>query len=336
MHRDGLALRQARMLAALLLAGCAHSDAQGDTPLSDTRYVSHENAGFNSVGQGMKAGLDKKLYLWGGPYVMRINPDGTSKAGTDTTDAGDPALTGITANAQGTMAISVAHFASRVVVTRPDFTQIGFAGGFFNGDTRYGSPDDVTVGSPSGNFYAIDQYRTQIVEVDSKTAVQKNVYPITSGAKQNATVAIGTFSGQYALPLPAEPYASRYASLCASLWVTCILDGAGVCEAASLFVLHDQYNNFSAVSFDNTLKWTKQGIGAPMGQTGGGSSWHVDPTSCAIYVMSPDNLNMTIIDGKTGTITGNVTLQWEMDVKKQKPIIWSEYACLHYASSSNA
>ena len=73
-----------------------------------------------------------------------------------------------------------------------------------------------------------------------------------------------------------------------------------------------------------------------MGQTGGGSSWHVDPTSCAIYVMSPDNLNITIIDGKTGTITGNVTLQWEMDVKKQKPIIWSEYTCLHYPSSLNA
>ena len=194
----------------------ADSDFISTSVLSDTRYVSHENAGFKSVGQGMKAGLDKKLYLWGGGYVMRINPDGSDKAGTDTTDAGDPTLTAVAANADGTMAISVAHFASRVVVTRPDFTQIGFAGGFYNGDTRYGAPDDVTVGSPSANFYAIDQYRTQIVEVDAKTAKQKNVYPITSSATQNDTIAIG------------------------------------VCETASLFVSHEMpANNFSAVSFDN-------------------------------------------------------------------------------------
>jgi hypothetical protein len=241
----------------------------------------------------MKAGLDKKLYLWGGGYVMRINPDGSDKAGTDTTDAGDPALTAVAANADGTMAISVAHFASRVVVTRPDFTQIGFAGGFYNGDTRYGAPDDVTVGSPSANFYAIDQYRTQIVEVDAKTAKQKNVYPITSSATQNDTIAIG------------------------------------VCETASLFVLHEMpANNFSAVSFDNELKWKRQGIGATMG-TGGGSSWHVDPNTCTIYVMSPDNLNITIVDGKTGVISGNVTLQWEMDVKKQRPIVQSECTRCH-------
>jgi hypothetical protein len=74
----------------------AWSRTAADQPLSDTRYVSHENAGFRSVGQGMKAGLDKKLYLWGGPYVMRISPDGSGKAGTDTTDTGDPALTAIT------------------------------------------------------------------------------------------------------------------------------------------------------------------------------------------------------------------------------------------------
>jgi DNA-binding beta-propeller fold protein YncE len=30
-----------------------------------------------------------------------------------------------------------------------------------------------------------------------------------------------------------------------------------------------------------------------------------------MYVMSPNNLNVTVIDGKTGTVTKSVPLQWE-------------------------
>lgn len=249
-------------------------------PLSSTVYISHENDGFHSVGFSMKAGLDNKLYLWSNSYVMRINPDGTKKEGTETICPGDPAITGVIANAAGVIGVAVAHFQSRVVVAEPDWTQVGFTGNFYHGDTRYGAPCDVAVGA-SGSFYGVDQYENSIVRVSDKNAQQMDVYSITS---------TGNFSFSRGIAL-------------------------GVCEANSLFLLHEQdTNNISAVSFNNNLLWKHHGISAPafVGSSGGwGVVNHVDPVACVMYVMSPNNLNVTVIDGKTGTVTKSIPLQWE-------------------------
>ena len=238
-----------------------------DVAVLVSNYVSHENKGFGGTGQGMKLGLDGKIYLWSNSFVMRINADGTEKEGTDTLTS-DTAITGITANADGLMGISVAHFASRVIIASPDFSAVGYTDGFFHGDTRWGDPSDVAVGAVSGDFYGIDLYRNQIVRVAKSTGNKVNTFEIDS---------VGNYSMMSSVTF-------------------------GVCEAAKLFIVHDQMaNNVSAVDFTDKLLWSLPHETPQI---------HVDPVTCAVYTQVRQNI--TVIDGKAGKITESFALQGDV------------------------
>lgn len=171
----------------------------------------------------MSLGRDGLVYLsCGAPHVgnvVRLAPDGTElRSGTV-----GYAVTSIAANAAGDIATAETHLSQWVDVWDKEFTPLGRIGDFLANDTtRFFAPSDVTAGA-SGDFYAVDQFRSRVVRISTRPAV--------------------TRTALHPLALPEMAVDGTEVSL-------------RVCEALSLFVVAWAKGGIRVCSFDGTVRWS--------------------------------------------------------------------------------
>ena len=111
---------------------------------------------FKNENATITVGLDDKVYVSTGNLFIRCNRDGSEPAGSPPVAS----LSNVTASRQGTIAAAYAHFAKNVTLFDPDFNVIGKFDRIASANFR--SPAGVASG-PSGDFYALDQGRDQVV-----------------------------------------------------------------------------------------------------------------------------------------------------------------------------
>src|SRR5688500_10951628 len=113
---------------------------------------------FRNTGALLSLGQDNRIYLAGsnGDSVLRCKRDGTNPVIGKTAYA----LTGATANKDGLMAAGHAHFARYVGLYDSDFNTVGRFSRL--GDGNFSAPSGIEAG-PSGDFYALDQGRDQVI-----------------------------------------------------------------------------------------------------------------------------------------------------------------------------
>ena len=131
-----------------------------------TRTISHEASRFQISQAGLAVGRDGQVYTWSGDSVIGCRPDGTDRK-SGTPGNGEP-VSGVTALSDGRVATAIAHFRKTVAVWDSDLhTQRGAdVGGYLvNDKVGWSAPGTVTAGS-DGRFYALDQYRCQVVQID--------------------------------------------------------------------------------------------------------------------------------------------------------------------------
>ena len=125
------------------------------------RVISHEDAKFDTARSRMTIGRDGRLYFAASEYLLRMERDGSKRAGTRMTAA----MSRGTANADGVIGTGHGHFTHAVKVWRPDFSWIGEVSDFLNNDdVQYWSPCDLQAGT-SGDFFGYDSNRNRIVRV---------------------------------------------------------------------------------------------------------------------------------------------------------------------------
>lgn len=146
--------------ASLVLSALITRALQADDVVLQ-RVVSHEDAKFDIARSRMTIGRDGRLYFAANEYLMRMERDGSRRAGTRVTSATSRG----TANAAGVIATAHGHFTHAVKIWQPDFTRIGEVADFLNNDeVQYWSPCDLHAGS-SGDFFGYDTNRNRIVRV---------------------------------------------------------------------------------------------------------------------------------------------------------------------------
>jgi hypothetical protein len=111
---------------------------------------------FRNEGATLRVGLDDKVYVSSGTLFIRCNRDGSEPAGAPP----GASLSNATANADGIIAAGYAHFAKNVTLFDPGFNVLGKFTRI--ADAGFRSPGGVAAG-PSGDFYALDQGRDQVV-----------------------------------------------------------------------------------------------------------------------------------------------------------------------------
>jgi hypothetical protein len=111
---------------------------------------------FKNEGSTLRLGLDGKVYVSSGTLFIRCNRDGSEPAGAPP----GASLSNATANADGIIAAAYAHFAKNVTLFDAGWNVLGRFARI--ADAGFRSPGGVAAG-PSGDFYALDQGRDQVV-----------------------------------------------------------------------------------------------------------------------------------------------------------------------------
>ncbi|HEY8668231.1 MAG TPA: hypothetical protein VIL86_16400, partial [Tepidisphaeraceae bacterium] len=140
--------------------------AGGAEPARDItleQIVLREHPDFHPDKARLSVGRDGLVYLCntaiGDSFILRLQADGTQKVGIPTESAAHNA----TANADGIIATSNAHFGRKVALFKPSGQKIGEIGDMRGGDdVGWDAPAHVEAGT-SGNFYVLDQHRDRIV-----------------------------------------------------------------------------------------------------------------------------------------------------------------------------
>ncbi len=126
------------------------------------KSISRENPLLGETGKAMSVGLDGKVYVNSGIYLLRMNPDGTHKIGIQI-GAG---LNRVAVDARGNIAAPrTPHRGRHVALYNSKFEELGSVGGFLSDEhLNWASPSDVQVGE-SGDFYAMDQHHNRILQI---------------------------------------------------------------------------------------------------------------------------------------------------------------------------
>ncbi len=125
------------------------------------QVVSLEHPSFDIAASRLALGRDGRVYLASGRYVLRVNPDGSDKEGSEVTYG----VRMVAANASGVIATANGHFNHAVKLWTRGFQELGSVADFLDSDaTGWYSPSDVEAG-PSGDFYGLDPNRNRIVRV---------------------------------------------------------------------------------------------------------------------------------------------------------------------------
>ena len=177
------------------------------------------------AGAVLSGARDGMVYLLRGgndSFVLRVSRDGKDKAGGATVYAAHNA----TANADGILATSNAHFAHSVNLYKPDFSKLAAVSDFLVSDqVGWDAPADVEVGA-SGDFYGLDQHRDRILRLTPAGKVVKS-YTVPREPAGNAGLV----------------YAFRVCEKAEALWV---LSG----------------RTLRCVGFDGNVRWkTETGLG---------------------------------------------------------------------------
>jgi len=162
----------------LLLSFCA----VGVRAVTLEQVISHENPNFNNRNARLTVGKDGMVYVANGGnpsgYVLRLTREGTLKTGGDIPYC----TTFVAANAQGTLAVAAAHFTHSILYYDPSFKQFAtFSDIRYGDDAGWDAPRFVEVGA-SGDFYALDQYRSRVQRLTS-TGTVVAIYPIRAAAE---------------------------------------------------------------------------------------------------------------------------------------------------------
>ncbi len=162
------------VVAAVILGGFIHSLSAATLE----QIISRENPALNLPVAQMAVGRDGQVYIsnldvtgMANPgYLLRLGRDGNNRFG------GSPgaASTFATANAQGVIASSNAHFVQSVILHNADLTTRATVREF-SGEPRYSAPAHVEAGE-GGDFYGLDQFKDRIVRISPDGKVVK-VYP---------------------------------------------------------------------------------------------------------------------------------------------------------------
>ena len=132
----------------------------------------------------LSLGQDDRIYLASADRVLHCNRDGSQV----TVGKTGPALTGATANKSGLMAAAHAHFARNVTLYDPDYNPVGRFTRI--GDYNFTAPAGLESG-PSGDFYALDQGRDQIIRFHPD-GVRVAIYQIPREEHEDKTHGIPT------------------------------------------------------------------------------------------------------------------------------------------------
>ncbi len=153
------------------------------------RLVSLEDPRFDPAKASLSAGLDGRVYLTGfrgdrAGYVMSLNPDGGDRRDGDTVYA----LSNATANRDGLIATANAHFSHSVNLYDRQLRLQVSNNDFKNGDdVRDWTAPSRVVAAPSGDFYALDHNRHQVVRLDDRAQVREvYAYTLPQGVKATA------------------------------------------------------------------------------------------------------------------------------------------------------
>jgi len=149
-----------KQIASWVVIGCivACANAQAVTV---EKLISRESPDLEVTGNSLTVGRDRYVYLARGSYVLRLNADGTGKIG----GKGGWANCASAVNSNGVIALASAHMSQSVRLLTPQFDELASIRDFYSNDqTLWLSPCDVQTG-PSGNFYAMDQFRNRIVRI---------------------------------------------------------------------------------------------------------------------------------------------------------------------------
>jgi len=234
-------------------------------PVKLEQIVSREDPSFNCAGAIMNVGRDGNVYLGyhgHASYIIRLSPDGKVKSAAA---PGVEAMCNVTANADGVVAGSHAHFAASVYLYDKNFKITDRVGGFLVSDAvGWDACAHVDVGV-SGDFYGMDQHRNRVLR-------------ITPLAKVIKEISIGN-----------EPDADQ--------WTRGLMHR--VCEKIeSLYVL-DRGGNLRCMSFDGQKKWElKLGVN-PYAYGGGNGGFDVDDDG-TLYVLGGNDTVVKLygVDGK--------------------------------------
>jgi hypothetical protein len=115
-----------------------------------------QKAVFKNEGAALRVGLDDKVYVSSGSLFLRCNRDGSEPVGAPSVAS----MSNATANPEGIIAAAYAHFGRNVTLYDSSFNVLGRFGRI--ADSGFRSPAGVAAG-PSGDFYALDQGRDQVV-----------------------------------------------------------------------------------------------------------------------------------------------------------------------------
>ncbi len=160
-----LGIAEARRVAVIfflsLLALAEPLPVRGAVVLE--KIISREHPLLAENGKAMTVGRDGKVYINSGGYLVRMNRDGTQKVGVQI-GAG---LNKVAADTRGNFAAPrTPHRHRHVAFHGADFQPLGSVGGFLSGEhMNWSSPSDVQSGE-SGQFYAVDQHRNQILRME--------------------------------------------------------------------------------------------------------------------------------------------------------------------------
>lgn len=228
------------------------------------QIISREAPAFSPVAARLAVGRDGMVYLCSGgnnSYVLRLRREGKSKFGSPVVYAAGNA----TANADGVVATSNAHFAHKIALYNRQLESGGAAEDFLvNDQVGWDAPAHVEAGT-SGDFYGIDQHRDRIVR-------------ITAGGK----VVKG-----YAIPHQPAGHAG-------------LVQDFRVCEKVEAFYLLSRSGPLRCVGFDGKERWTfDSGVG--WGETGNSGGFDVDEDG-SLYAIGrqADKLQKVTPDGKPG------------------------------------
>jgi len=250
------------MMALIPVSSLAQEAAAKSVTLE--QIISREDPTFHCAGAVMNVGRDGNVYLGyhgHASYMMRLSPDGTVKSASA---AGVEAMCNVTANADGVVAGSHAHFAASVYLYDKNFQITDRVGGFLVSDAvGWDACAHVDVGA-SGDFYGMDQHRDRVLRITPQAKVIKEI------------------------PLGADPNDHNTKGLMHR-----------VCEKIeSLYVL-DRGGNLRCMSFDGKVKWAMPLGVNPYAYGGGNGGFDVDDDG-TLYVLKGEEtvVQMYDADGK--------------------------------------
>ena len=164
----------------MLLAGWLALPASAATL---EQVISREHPSFECAGAALAVGRDGMVYV-GGPYVLRVQPDGGGKVGGAT----HYATQNVAVNAHGTLAAAAGHFQRSVLLFDQSFTRIALCQDFLVSDqVGWDAPGRVEVGA-GGDFYGLDQHRQRILRLNPVTGKIVASYPLPKETEKERDV----------------------------------------------------------------------------------------------------------------------------------------------------